>query len=351
LTGVKAAVTFVVYRGTAPKNWDEIVCGLGGSIYHSTIWAEYQKKRKEGQPIFLLGFDNNGLPCAGALALLKMSPYLIVSRLSCSLVLSTHPFTRDYDRNLSVAFMRKCEDYARSLGCIHMAIDSFLAGGSAYFPCDFGYRETRRLEFCVDLYASKEELWRNISRDQRERIRRLSREGVATEIGMERKDLKDLEVAREFTQAKRSQQGMGYDLPTSGEFYDAIYEYLIKRGVARLFLAKRGREILGAILFAAFNGRASSIFSGSTEFGYKLGVQSGLFWAAVESFKKEGFLELNRGGILESAANETDPLHGIYRFKQRLGTRPVVCRSGERILSPLRYRLLGFGSRILRPYL
>jgi lipid II:glycine glycyltransferase (peptidoglycan interpeptide bridge formation enzyme) len=118
--------------------------------------------------------------------------------------------------------------------------------------------------------------------------------------------------------------------------------------VARLFLAKRSGETLGAIFFAVFNRRACSIFSGSTEVGYKLGAQSGLFWAAVESFKSDGVLELNRGGVPESAANETDSLHGIYRFKQRLGATPLVCRSGERILSPFRHRLLCLGKRVLR---
>lgn len=341
-------VKFEVCLGTAPAGWDETVCGLGGSIYHSTVWAEYQQKARSVQPIFLLGRDQNGLVSAGALALFRRSSRPVVSLLSRSLVLSTHPFTRDHNRDLSAAFVREFEKYARTLGCVHIGIDSFSAVQSAYCPSDFGYLETRRVEFCVDLCPSLEELWKNISRDQRERIRRLSREGVSIAVGMEREDLKGLKLAREFTQAKRSQQGLGYDLPANGDFYEMIFQYLVKRGVARLFLAKRAGETLGAIFFAAFNRRACSIFSGSTEVGYKLGAQSGLFWAAVESFKSDGFLELNRGGVPESAANETDPLHGIYRFKQRLGATPLVCRSGERILSPFRHRLLCLGKQVLK---
>jgi GNAT acetyltransferase-like protein len=333
--------------GIPPERWDETVCAFGGSFYHSTVWGEYQQKATGVLPIFLIRRDQTGSVTAGALALFRKSPRPIASLLSRSLVLTTHPFARDHQRDLCAGFVRECESYARSLGCISIGIDSFAVGQSDFCPSDLGYAETRRVEFCVDLRQSTDQLWKNISRDQRERIRRLSREGVSIEVGMDRDDLKGLKLAREFTQAKRSQQGQGYDLPDNGDFYETVFEYLVRRGAARLFLAKRGDEVVGAIFFAAFNNRASSIFSGSTELGYKLGAQSGLFWAAVESFKADGFQELNRGGVPESAAQESDPLHGIYRFKQRLGATPLVCRSGQKILSPLRERLLRLGRKIV----
>jgi hypothetical protein len=328
--------------GIAPDAWDETVCALGGAVYHSTVWAEYQQKVTGSLPIFLISRDHGGSVSAGALALFRKSHRPIVSLISRFLVLSTHPFARDHEPDLCADFVRECEEYAKNLGCISISIDSFSAGQSGFYPADFGYAETRRVEFCVDLRQSTDELWKNVSRDQRERIRRLRREGVSVEVGMERDDLKGLKLAREFTQAKRSQQGQGYDLPAHVDFYETIFEYLVQRGAARLFLAKRAGETVGAIFFAAFNGRACSIFSGSTELGYKLGAQSGLFWAAVESFKADGFQELNRGGLLESAAHESDPFHGIYRFKQRLGTTPRLCRSGEKILRPIRHRLSRF---------
>jgi Acetyltransferase (GNAT) domain len=329
--------------GSPPEGWDETVCALGGSVYHSKVWAEYQQKVTCALPIFLLGRDRAGLVSAGALALFKKSARPLVSLLSRSLVLSTHPFTRDHEPDLCAAFVRECEKYAKNLGCISIGIDSFSAGQSGFCPAEFGFEESRRVEFCVDLRQSKDDLWKNVSRDQRERIRRLSREGVSIEVGLERDDLKGLKLAREFTQAKRSQRGQGYDLPAHVDFYETIFEYLVRRGAARLFLAKRAGETIGAIFFAAFNGRACSIFSGSTELGYKLAAQSGLYWAAVESFKADGFQELNRGGVPESAQLESDPLHGIYRFKQRLGTTPRLCRSGEKILRPLHHRLRQFG--------
>jgi lipid II:glycine glycyltransferase (peptidoglycan interpeptide bridge formation enzyme) len=70
-----------------------------------------------------------------------------------------------------------------------------------------------------------------------------------------------------------------------------------------------------------------------------MGVQALLFWSAVETFKADGFRELNRGGVPASAAEESDNLHGIYRFKSRLGTTSVLCRSGQKILRPVMHRI------------
>jgi hypothetical protein len=329
--------------GMAPDAWDKTVCALGGTVYHSTVWAEYQQKTIGILPIFFTGRDRAGSVCAGALGLFRKSHRPIVSFLFRSLVLSTHPFAREDEPKLCDDFVRECEAYAKNLGCISIGIDSFSAGQSNFCPANLGYVETRRVEFCVDLHQSKDNLWKSVSRDQRERIKRLSREGVSVEMGTQREHLEGLKLAREFTQAKRSQQGHEYELMADGNFYETVFEYLVQRGAARLFLARRAGETIGAIFFGAFNGRACSIFSGSTELGYKLAAQSGLYWAAVESFKADSFLELNRGGVPESAADASDPLHGIYRFKQRLGTTPRLCRSGHKILRPLHHRLRQFG--------
>ena len=87
-------------------------------------------------------------------------------------------------------------------------------------------------------------------------------------------------------------------------------------------------------------------FSGSTSAGYRLSAQSGLFWEAVKQFQEDGFRELNRGGVPESASMQNDSLHGIYLFKKRLGTTPLTCRSGIKILSPMKEKVSRMWERI-----
>ena len=120
----------------------------------------------------------------------------------------------------------------------------------------------------------------------------------------------------------------------------------LQRGCARLFVARMKGEVVAALFFAAFGGRAYSMFSGSLDSGYRVGAQSGLYWKAVETFTEEGFFELNRGGVPADAERSDHPLHGIYQFKLRLGTTPELCRSGRKVLSPAREQLSKLRDRI-----
>jgi len=334
--------------GSAPTGWDDLVRRLGGTVFHSTLWAEYQRSTRGVEPIYVLARDASGRECAGTLALFRRSSRPLLSLVVRGLLLPSHPFTHEGDPATASDLVDHCERLARSRGCGSIRMDSFMSGQSPFLPTEHGYAETQRLEFCVDLSRDAASLWQGIRKDQREKIRRLGREGVIVDVGTTPEDLLALRSARETTHARRSERGQGYEL-SGDDLYENLFTYLVKQGAARLFVARSRGEVIAALFFVTFNGRAYSVFSGSTEAGYKLGGQSGLFWTAVETFKAEGFTELNRGGVPASAAVESDPLHGIYLFKLRLGTVPQVCRSGEKILSPLRHRLARLRRRLRGP--
>ncbi len=343
---VAAPVSLEAHPGTAPEGWDDTVRALGGSIFHSALWASYQRRAGTIEPLFLLGRDRDGAPVAAGLALESSSSTVITARLFRDLRLTAHPVVRDADPGLTVAFMSAVETLARKRGCTRLELDSFMSGTSPLRPAEHGYAEAGRVEFSLDLARDAEALWQGIRKDQREKVRRLKREGVVISAGTSLEDLRALSTAREATQVRRDERGQGYDLPSDGDLYEALYRHLTSQGAARLFVARQTDTVLAAILFSTFNGRAYSVFSGSTESGYRLGTQSGLFWAAVETFKAEGFQELNRGGVPGSAASEGDPLHGIYTFKLRLGTTPQACWSGVKVLDPLRQGLRRFRDRL-----
>jgi len=340
---------FETFTNTAPRGWDDMVCQLDGSIFHSTLWAEYQRMTTGAQPMFLLARNAEGKACTGALAFFQQSHRPLASVFLRNLQLFAHPCGRDCNGSVVAHFMRQCEVWAQELGCARLTLGSFMSSDSLFVPLEHSYTETQRLEFSLDLSHDTESLWRGIRKDQRERIRRLEREGVVVEMDATREGVRGLQAVREATQAKRAQQGLGYELSADEAFYGRLYEHLVQRGAARLFVAKHAGQVIAALFFATFNRRAYSVFSGSTDIGYRVGAQSGLFWTAVETFKAEEFRELNRGGVPVSAARETDPLHGIYLFKLRLGTTPSVCHSGEKVLSPVRDRLVQLCHRVKKP--
>src|SRR5262245_20937621 len=109
--------TLATWSGAAPARWDELVCRLGGSIFHSTAWALYQKATTRAHPIFALTMDDNGHERAGALLLLHKSDNPIASLLSRTLQICAHPFAQENNAALVAEFMRRCESWARRQGC------------------------------------------------------------------------------------------------------------------------------------------------------------------------------------------------------------------------------------------
>jgi hypothetical protein len=321
-----------------PPCWDDAVQRLGGTAFHTAGWAEYQHASRGARPVFLLARDGAGRECGAALALVHCPSWTLPGVRRGDLVVPTHPVARDGDPGATAALLAQCEAVGRSRGCTRLRLDSFMSGGSPVVPAARGYAEHERVEFCVDLTRDLATLWEGLHRKQRERVRHLRRAGVTLDSATGPEDLSRLRAAREATRGRRAERGQGYE-PSPDALYEHLDRYLVKRGMGRLFVARAGDEAVAAIFFMTFAGRACSIFSGSTEQGYRLGAQSGLYWAAVETFKAEGLVELNRGGVPAAAAAAAHPLNGIYQFKARLGATPRRCRSGEKVLSPFRHRV------------
>lgn len=333
-----------IAEGAAPQWWDAKLAELDGNLFHSTGWAKYQSRLRGGTPLFAYASDAEGSPVCMALLQRTGSSLPVLAQISGQAELFAHPIVGE-SRNVE-PFMDALESEAKAQGCVRLIVNSNMSADSAFVPQDHGYEVTRRLEFLADLKRDEDDLWSAIAKDQRARIRKLERDGVVLEESSDRNDLYGLRVARESAQQRRSERGQGYELNKSDAFYDRIHECLIQPGLAKLFVARGADDIVAAILFGAFNGRAYSIFSGSTQDGYKMGAQSGLYWTAVRYFRERGFHLLNRGGLPASSEQEGDALHGIYRFKKRLGTEPVRCSSGVKVLSPVKAGLNQFRKKL-----
>src|SRR2546426_5096835 len=181
---------FETFTNTAPRGWDDMVCQLDGSIFHSTLWAEYQRMTTGAQPMFFLARNAEGKACTGALALFQQSHRPLASVFLRNLQLFAHPCGRDCNGSVVAHFMRQCEVWAQELGCARLTLGSFMSSDSPFVPLEHSYTETQRMEFSLDLSHDTESLWRGIRKDQRERIRRLEREGVVVEMDATREGVR-----------------------------------------------------------------------------------------------------------------------------------------------------------------
>lgn len=330
-------LTFETSEASPPQDWDAAVEALDGTVFHSSHWAELQRQVQGCRPVFVLGRDGDAGGAAGvALALFRQSRRPLASWILRSLELPAYPVAKGGDPALVAALLDETERFARRLGCARILVGSNFSGASTLSLPSRGYATTDRTEFEVDLQADADALWQAVRKDQRDRIRKLGQAGVEFAWTAGTDAIEALAAVRESALERRLEREQGFELPSDAEYYRRLHAALLAPGAARLLMAKQGGAVIAAILYATFARKAYSVFSGSTEAGYKLGAQTGLYWYAVTTFKDEGYRVLNRGGVPAAAADESHPLHGIYRFKHRLGTTPVLCRSGEKVLSPFK---------------
>lgn len=341
-------VAFAVSLDVPPGGWDDAVEALDGTVFHSSHWANLQHQVQGCRPVFILGKDEAGCAVSLALGLYRQSKHPLVSWLLRSLELPTYPVAKHADPALVEALVEETERFARRLGCARISIGSNFSGASKLSLESRGYATTDRIEFEVDLTADADTLRQAIKKDQRDRVRKLTQAGVEFEWTAGTDAMDALSAVREGALERRIEREQGFSLPSDPEYYGRLHNALLAPGAARLLIARQGGAVIAAILYATFARKAYSVFSGSTEAGYKLGAQTGLYWYAVTTFKKEGYRVLNRGGVPAEAAEEKHPLHGIYRFKHRLGTTPVACRSGDKVLSPFKERVARLRDMIAR---
>jgi hypothetical protein len=335
--------------GEAPPGWDSVIGRLGGTVFHSSHWAEFQRQLQSCQPVFIQAQDGSGDAVGIALALYRRSRHRVLGAFLRRLELPAYPVAAQEDSKIAGLLLSEAERIARELGCARLSVNSNFSSPADLPLVSLGYTTEDRLEFLVDLTRDTDALWQAIKKDQRDRIRRLERDAVAYECTTRLESMQELGAVRQTALERRLERDQGFSLPSDPEYYRLLHRTLVAPGAARLLLARQGGTVIAAILYATFAQKAYSIFSGSTEAGYKLSAQSGLFWYAVTTFKQEGLRVLNRGGVPAGAANEGDALHGIFRFKHRLGTTPARCVSGEKVLSPIKDGLTRLRELIRRP--
>lgn len=341
-------VKLSVSVGEAPAGWDAVVVAVDGTVFHSAAWAGFQREVQGLEPVFIQATDGHNNPTGVALALFRRSRRPVIGRLLRSMEMPAYPAAAGAEPAVAGALLSEVERVARQQGCARLSVHSNFSGGSALALAPLGYATKNRVEFLVDLTSDGDTLWKAIKKDQRERIRRLERDGVQYEATSALEGMERLHAVRQTALERRLERDQGFDLPPDLEYYKLLHRTLVQPGAARLLLARQGGEVVAGILYSTFARRAYSVFSGSTEAGYKLSAQTGLFWFAVTTFKQEGYRLLNRGGVPAEAEQEGHELHGIYRFKHRLGTTPVHCASGDKVLSPFKVRVSQL-RELLRP--
>lgn len=340
---------FEAHTDLPPAGWDNTISLLDANHFQAAAWVAYRKGLSGSKPIFFLCRDKNEAPSAAAVGYVEQSNHMGLRHLSRKLVFDSHPVFNSASSDSVLSFLAYIEDYARSAGCVSIAMGSFFSGESRLPLAETGFSEKRRIEFHFALQDPIDTLWNRVAKEQREKIRRAEKKNVEVKIASGLGELLALRELQAATKERREEMGQGYDLDIDDQRYRQLSEVLGKSGLLVLFMAYLEGEAISGILFGSFNRRAYSIFSGSNAVGYKLSTPSLLFWRAVQHFRESDFILLNRGGVPYESQNDTHPAHGIYFYKGRLGAVPLVCIGGKKIMSSFRHQAYSCLERYVLP--
>lgn len=193
----------------------------------------------------------------------------------------------------------------------------------------------------VDLAADEEAILAHMKSKTRYNVRLAARKGVQVREGT----LDDFNTFYALMQETSVRDGFAIH---SREYYEAAYQFLVPAGLACLFLAFYGDELLGALMAFACGDKAWYFYGASS--GRHRNRMPGyrLQWEAMRWAKARGCAAYDLWGIpdedeerLEAQFTERrDGLWGIYRFKRGFGGRVHrYLGAYDYVYSPLWYKL------------
>lgn len=342
-----------VVETTLPAaDWEAAVAGFpDASIYQTRAWAQAKGPRTEGRRML---FRSGGRAVAGAQLLIRrFVPGATVASVPCGPLLAED---HDDDHDLADRVLVDVEAEARRAGCVALLVQPSrrdrvmepILEGRGFRPATVDVATSATLE--VELGRPNDELFAQLSKSRRNKVRRSERRGVVIEQGGDA----DLDTFLRLHAASASRQGF---LPMSADYLQRQWQALHGPGHLRLFLATMAGEVRGAGTLLTFGPYAEFKLTGwdhSEE--ARIGqVNEAINWAMMAWANEAGYRYFDLGGLprgmaIEAAATDPDTvIRGTgSEFKHGWGGRVAVYPgTWEKILRPLGLVTYGLPSSLL----
>lgn len=316
-----------------PGAWDHALLSLPNPhVLQSWTWGQF--KARHGWLSTPLLFQEEGRTVAAASVLQRKIPHLPVS----ILYVPRGPALTWEETGLAKRVLEGLERVARQRRALFVKIDP-----DVYYPDDvpaFSPRPTcgtaiaRLLEdrgWCfsgdqiqfrntalLDLRRSEEELLADMKQKTRYNVRLAERRGVGVRA-IDASDRGELARALEaFCQLyAETAQRDGFVIRPPAYYYDAWTAFL-EAGLGILLLADFEGETIAGILLFTFGATAWYMYGASSDRHRKQMPNYLLQWEAIRRAKSAGATLYDLWGAPD-AQEESDPMWGVFRFKQGLG--------------------------------
>jgi lipid II:glycine glycyltransferase (peptidoglycan interpeptide bridge formation enzyme) len=298
-------------RGT----WDDFVRSVSPSnILQSWGWGEFQQSL--GRKIWRIGVYDQDQLRAVALA------QLIPTRLRTHIYVSNGPvFNPIYAKDVLPALIGHLKALGIQEKVKFVRIDPLLESNkenrqifSQLKLSKAGTHTQAENKWLLDIAVSEETLLAGMKKSTRYEIKKSAKEGV--EI-VSSTDIKDYEKFEElFKETLRRQKF----IPHPFEYYRKQFLILSNEGTYKVYLAKKGKDILAAALISFFGDTASYLHAASinSKEANRYMAPQALVWQAIKDARSAGCKLFDFWGVAKTD-DPKDPWAGFTRFKKGFG--------------------------------
>ncbi|KJS19458.1 MAG: methicillin resistance protein [Clostridiaceae bacterium BRH_c20a] len=287
-----------------------------GHILQSYEWGEI--KAKTGWKPLRLLIEENGKPIA-AISVLKR----IIPGLKKAIFYAPRGPVFDIENKEVFGFLlAEVEKLAKDHNAIFLKIDPDIPADNKEFKqllLTKGFRSAEKGDrfegvqpkyvFRLDITPDEETLLANMHTKTRYNIRLAERKGVTINTECPKSDLKDFyHILQETCERDNF-------LVRSYGYFEDMWDYLVERGYAKLFMAEHeGRYIAGTLAFI-FGEKAWYIYGASSN-SYRNVMPNYLIqWTMIQWAKEKGCTLYDFRGV-PGNLTEDNPLYGLFKFKK-----------------------------------
>lgn len=330
------------------NDWDLKICSVGGTIFHSSVWADYTVAgASHVVPQFITLLSNHGEFLGAALGFQECSPHKLIAHFTKRLWFDAMPVLRDVDEKTLHELLQLLVSRARCSGYVELSIGSFASRNASIELERLGFKLTKRLEFELRLDRSEDDLWSGLAYKRRKNIKKARKMGVTLHDLPAEKGIPELRQLQAES-GKRILKRGGADLIYKGQHSQDPVHVIVESGFGRIVGAKVDGTFVSASLFTRFNDSVYHTLSGHSQRALKTQAPTLLLWESIKRYRNEGAKKFNLGGCKTDALNEDSPEHGVYVYKKAFGVECLQCTSGDKILHKTTHRITNVIKSILR---
>ena len=308
-------VTEVTERDVWNKALLKLPCN---HVLQSYEWGQF-KSRYGWKPLRLL-FEEDGLIRAAASILQRKFPHLPL----CVMYVPKGPALDYNDDELLQHVLATLEDVARRYHAIFIKIDPDVCLEDPIPPAaqvitaleSRGWRpSSEQIQFrntiLIDLTREEDELLKAMKSKTRYNVRLAGRRGVKVRLG----GLADLPLFYEMYVETSSRDEF---IIRPFAYYRHAWQAFIEANLAQLFVAEYEDQPLAGLILFRFGKRVWYMYGASRDLYRNLMPNHLLQWEAMRWAKAQGCTVYDLWGAPD-IQDESDPLWGVYRFKEGFG--------------------------------